>query len=784
MDKYSLILGQARARHLQFKANLRSFLFGRTVKEAPIWSQDDCELGKWIKDVGLKEFNHIPEIYQLKEVHSEIHKVAQKLMTLYKEGKEQEAQAGLLPMEEVADELIRLLHVIEQKVTKVDVAPEEVDGVLQKNLQVLEELQRTNLELENRIKEQTIELQKAKENFELVSLASQDAVWDWDLKTDQVWWSNGFYNLFGYSKKLAGPTINAWYEYIYPPHRERVIKGLNKVIDEGGSQWSDEFLFLRADGTYAQVFDRGFCLHDEEGKIYRLIGSMVDMSEQKHAEEVFKSAFAYATVGMALADIEGNFIEVNKAFINISGYSKKELKKLNYKDITHPDDLPDNLNQVEGMLKGHIPGILIEKRFIKKNKDIVYVRNNVSLVRDPEGLPKNIVVLTQDITEEKEAQRIAEESEARSRFIYEAMPQKLWTTDSEGKANYYNQNWFKYTGLSFERLKGYGWSDLIHPDDVEENIRRWKYSVENRVPFQFEHRIRKNDGQYRWHLSRALPQKDDHGQVLMWVGTTTDIHDHKVTEQELKQSQLELETANQELKNKNFKLSKINNDLDTFIYTASHDLKAPINNLEGLLDLLSRKFVKNDQGGEVLNMMRHSVLKFKETINDLTDIAKIESAIDSGDVSTLGFKEVVQDVLTSIKSMVESNNASILEDYSAAPEIKFSHKNLKSIFYNLISNAIKYRNPLKAPMVKITTEKVEESCILIKVEDNGLGIKESDYAKVFKMFHRLHNHIDGTGVGMAIVKRIVDNTGGKIEIESELDKGSTFKVYLNVKHTE
>jgi PAS domain S-box-containing protein len=422
----------------------------------------------------------------------------------------------------------------------------------------------------------------------------------------------------------------------------------------------------------------------------------------------------------------------------------------------------------------------LEKRIINKNKNIVHVRNNVSLVRDTDGKPINMIVLVQDISKEFKAQEVARESEQRALFLFEAIPQKVWIGDENGNVDYCNQYWLDYTGLHFDDLKEWGWAKVIHPDDLSESVRRWRHSLENAANFQIEHRFRRYDGEYRWHLSRGIPRKDENGKVVMWIGTNTDIHDQKMGEQKLQQSRNELKEANEELNKKNLKLEKINNDLDTFVYTASHDLKAPVNNLEGLVELLSKKyFTDNPQAAAVIDMMRNSILKFKYTIKDLTEIAKVESGADSFDVERLKFSELVEDVKSTILPQIERTNAMIVEDYSDAPEISFSHKNIKSVIYNLLSNAIKYRHPMRRPEVKITTEKVNDSCILLKVKDNGLGIKETDKAKVFNMFQRLHDHVEGTGVGMAIVKRIIDNSGGKIEIESEPDKGSTFNIYIN-----
>ncbi len=174
-----------------------------------------------------------------------------------------------------------------------------------------------------------------------------------------------------------------------------------------------------------------------------------------------------------------------------------------------------------------------------------------------DGTIDGVLVFAYEVTEQVTARRIIEESEKRAKFITEAMPQKVWTADKEGNITYCNQHWMDFTGRSFEQLKEWGWQDIIHPDDLAENLRLWKHSIATGEDFQFEHRFKRHDGEYRWHLSRGIPQKDDAGNVTMWVGTNTDIHDNKMLGEQLQESyndlemkvtfrNLELERANKE----------------------------------------------------------------------------------------------------------------------------------------------------------------------------------------------------------------------------------------------
>ncbi|HXA02610.1 MAG TPA: CheR family methyltransferase [Cytophagaceae bacterium] len=231
------------------------------------------------------------------------------------------------------------------------------------------------------------------------------------------------------------------------------------------------------------------------------------------------------------------------------------------------------------------------------------------------------------------------------------------------------------------------------------------------------------------------------------------------------------------LRQKNEELTRINNDLDSFIYAASHDLRAPISNMEGLLNTMIRDFTTdNEEIKPVINMFRKSVDRLKKTINELTEISRTQKSIEE-DIQNIDLSELYNEVLFNVNDLILENKAKIEVDFKDSPEIKFSRKNMRSILYNFLSNAIKYRSPKRQPEISIKSSPID-NFILIRIEDNGLGIKEENKERIFNMFKRFHDHVEGTGIGLYIVKKIIDNAGGKIELESTLDKGSVFKIYI------
>jgi signal transduction histidine kinase len=237
--------------------------------------------------------------------------------------------------------------------------------------------------------------------------------------------------------------------------------------------------------------------------------------------------------------------------------------------------------------------------------------------------------------------------------------------------------------------------------------------------------------------------------------------------------------TNLELLNQNDMLATANFDLDSFVYTASHDLKSPIANIEGLIELLSEAVSKEemdrDEITQIADMMKRSLNRFSTTIGDLTAIVEIDKNNADGEPETLNLFEVVESVKQDLDNMITDSDAKIEVIADEEHLTGFSLKNFKSIINNLISNAIKYRSPDRTPHVIVRMEKVDGKTHL-SVADNGLGIPTNKQDSIFTLFKRFHDHVDGSGIGLYIVKRMVDNVKGEIKVKSTLNEGTTFTI--------
>lgn len=202
-------------------------------------------------------------------------------------------------------------------------------------------------------------LRQSNQRFDLVSKATQDAIWDWNLLTDEIWWNEGFKELFGYRAEEIEPTIESWYNRVHPNDKDRVINGIHEVIDNGRKKWAAEYRFRRKDGSYATVFDRGYALHDEQGHPCRMLGSMQDITERKEAEEALRKskerlqkAVSIGTVGVIFFDLEGTIHDANAAFERMSGYSREDFRsgRVRWDEVTPPEFMEVTLKSREEFL--------------------------------------------------------------------------------------------------------------------------------------------------------------------------------------------------------------------------------------------------------------------------------------------------------------------------------------------------------------------------------------------------------------------------------------------------
>jgi PAS domain S-box-containing protein len=760
-------------------------------------------------------------------------------------------------------------------------------------------------------KQSEIALLQTEERFKLLAKATNDTVWDWDLSTNLIWWNEGFRTMFGYSIEDIEPGIESWYSRIHPEDQKRIVDGIHQIIDYGGKQWKDEYRFRKADGSYAYILDRAYALHNENGKPYRMIGSMLDLTERKQADLALnRLTREYQFLINAVPTMiwrtspSGELNYFNERWYNFTGYSPEQSLYKGWTSVLHPDDhdrtlrlwqqalvtherfqIEYRLRKADGtyqwflgqalplinekgdvtqwfgtcadihaqkkaeealllsrlqeqvaranveqqrlflyLLLSQIPAIIS----VVKGPDLIYELANESLrkiagereylgkslkeafpeiepdlyalyqrvfqtgeryvgesfpirldwdtnnkpyikyfdfvyepFRDEQGKVNGVISFGYEVTNQVLARQVLEKSEAQIRLILESIPHLAWTSMPQTPINYFNKRWYEFTGLSEEQSLTYGWQTVVHPDDLPIVIERRDIGRSKGVPFEIENRYRRaSDGSYRWHLARIVPIRDETGEITLWVGTATDIHEQKA-------AQLALEHTLKELHEKNF-------ELDQFVYRTSHDLRAPLTTIMGLVTLLKKE---NNEAtkSHYVDLIENRVQKLDMFIKSMLDYSR--NTRTSTRFEVINLETLLQECIGELEYMRNFERLNI--DLQIEERKIYSDAfRLKIIFSNLISNAIKYLDPTKEKSLLTIEVKLEADQMVIRFTDNGTGIAEEYQERIFNMFYRATDQSEGSGLGLYIVKQAATVLNGSIHLKSEAGKGTQFIVTL------
>lgn len=414
---------------------------------------------------------------------------------------------------------------------------------------------------------------------------------------------------------------------------------------------------------------------------------------------------------------------------------------------------------------------------------------SVKPVLDSSGEVMSVLATSRDITSERNREHELMESEQKFRLLADSMPQFVWTGDAEGNLDYFSEAVYKYSGLTIKDMQGDGWLQIIHPHDVAENVRKWKAAVTTGKDFIFEHRFKRNDGVYCWLLSRAIPKRDAQGKIQMWVGTSTDIEDQKTFASELER---QVEDRTKELADNNIELAKMNKELESFAYISSHDLQEPLRKIQTFANQILDKEASQltELGKDKFQRMQNAAKRMQTLIEDLLDYSRTSNAkrvFESTDLNIIlaEVKEDLKDELLQKNAVIETGllcHANI---------IPFQFRQL---LYNLIRNSLKFSTLQGSPIIHIESEFAqgkdlpndellpEQQYCHISVADNGIGFEQEYSEKIFEVFQRLHgrNEYEGTGIGLAIVKKIVENHHAFITAHGVPGEGARFDIFLPV----
>lgn len=374
----------------------------------------------------------------------------------------------------------------------------------------------------------------------------------------------------------------------------------------------------------------------------------------------------------------------------------------------------------------------------------------------------------------------------RYRLILDMIPQIVWTATPDGTQDFANQRWYEFNGLKMGDPDPEPWRSIIHPEDVELTARTWAHSLKTGEPYSCLHRNRRHDGEYRWVLSRALPQRGADGQIVRWVGSGTDITEQKQAEEELIKYRDHLEELVKErtaqLTDAKERAEVANQAKSDFLAGMSHELRTPLNAILGYAQILKRADNLTKTQGQQLEILRTSGEHLLKLIDDVLDVGKIEARKMAVEAVPMDLPAMLQLVFHIIKIKADEKELDFrYEPLSPLPElVRGDERRLRQILLNLLSNALKYTDR-GSVLFRVDYGRTAPGVLRCEIIDTGSGIPRDKLGAVFEPFTQLvpaGRQPDGTGLGLTITRQLVRLMGGRLGVASEVGKGSTFWIEI------
>jgi PAS domain S-box-containing protein len=479
----------------------------------------------------------------------------------------------------------------------------------------------------------------------------------------------------------------------------------------------------------------------------------------------FKSIIDQAPIGFAIIDTQsGNLIEANKKYCDMLGFTFEEIKKLGVTSLTHPDDLDISLHYLKNLDDGKISEYSIEKRCITKSGNIIWVNLTVSQLVENNEKPTTHIAFVKDITEKKEAEALIEKSQARFKSLIDTIDGIVWEYDLETMSS-------SFISKKVEDILGYSvedysespsfWEDHIHPEDREFAMALSAKENKNYINHDYEYRMITKSGKIIW-VRDIMNFVFENGKPAISRGIMIDITIMKEAEKDLNNS-LQLVTEQ-------------NKRLLNFSYIVSHNLRSHTSNIESIISLIESA-ESEEERNEMMHLLKSVSNSLDDTMNHLNEVVNINTNINLI-TKPLNLNNYITKAKDILSEQIVLNEVSFVTNIHVDAMINYNSAYLESILYNLISNAIRYRHPERKPIITINLHKENDKDI-IEFSDNGIGIDLARNAdKIFGMYKTFSTNSDARGIGLFITKNQIDAMGGAITIDSELNIGSTFKIYV------
>ena len=518
-----------------------------------------------------------------------------------------------------------------------------------------------------------------------------------------------------------------------------------------------------------------FPLRDEQTKLLGYVKVMRDLTQKKieelkeqerkdliHELEIEKTKLVdiFENAPAFLGMIHGKnyvFTMANKAYYQLVGHrdiigkplikALPELKGQQFIEIldnVYKTGKPFIGKEMKIMLQPEPKGPLIEKYV-----DFIYLAS-----KDKNGLIEGIIAHGHDVTEQVLARKKVEETSERFRALADNIPNLVWMANSDGWIFWYNDQWYEYTGTTPEEMEGWGWKSVHDPATLPVVLTQWQASITNGKPFEMVFPIKGADGIFHPFLTRVVPVRDEEGKIIRWLGTNTDISNQKELERQK----------------------------DNFLGMASHELKTPVTVIKAFAQVLQSNFEKegNTVAESYLSKMNVQIDKLTSLIESLLDVTKMQTGKMHFTYSKFDFNLLVKETVDHVQLTTVQHKIEVKFDKTKM--VYGDRERIGQVITNFIINAIKY-SPHSDKIIVNT--KAYKTTITLSVKDFGLGISKDNQNQVFEQFYRVssnhQNTYPGVGLGLYISAEIIKREGGKIWVESEQGKGSTFYFSIPIK---
>jgi PAS domain S-box-containing protein len=611
-------------------------------------------------------------------------------------------------------------------------------------------------------KQAELALGRSEERFRIASEAVDGLIYDLDLTTGHVYRSAGLTATLGWSLDEIPPTAEAWAALIHPDDREATLERSAAAMKAGLESFALEYRARHKAGHWIDLWDNQRILRDAKGEPLRVVGHSIDVTPRKRAEEGLRASearlAALANASPALfwsTTVDGTNSWASEAWLRYTGQPVAEPGQ--WPNLLHPLDVERSFSAWQRALaeESHF---VIENRIRRYDGEYRWFLTRAVPLRDEDGSVTGWMGASTDIHDLKLAEGTLRESEERFRILADGAPVLIWVNDREG-CEFVNRAYREFLGVGDVDVRGSDWVRFVHPDDREAYLGAYARALEQQAPFQREFRFRRHDGVYRWMLSTGSPRRSASGELIGYVGSTFDITQHKQAEAALRED---------------------DRRKDEFLATLAHELRNPLAPIRNAVELLRLEPNESPQLGWARDMIDRQVDQLTRLVDDLLEVSRITRGALSLQAETVAVSQLFRDVAEASRPSLTQHGHEL--DVRLPEDELFLRADpvrLAQVLVNLLDNAAKHSG--SSGRIRLSAER-EGRRACLAVEDGGRGMTPEEQARVFEMFYRAGEgarHRPGLGVGLALVKSLVELHGGTVEAYSAgLGHGSRFTVYL------